>query len=95
MTFKRNVDRLPIIPKDATVHNVTCNFCIVGCGYKAYSWDVSRQGGPPPATTGPASTWASSSRPRPTPGTRPPCTTSSARTAGRCTSSSSPTRTAS
>ena len=45
MTFKRNVDRLPIIPKDATVHNVTCNFCIVGCGYKAYSWDVSRQGG--------------------------------------------------
>ena len=45
MTFKRNVDRLPIIPKDATVHNVTCNFCIVGCGYKAYSWDVNRQGG--------------------------------------------------
>jgi arsenite oxidase large subunit len=45
MTFKRNVDRLPIIPKDATVHNVTCNFCIVGCGYKAYSWDVSGQGG--------------------------------------------------
>ena len=45
MTFKRNVDRLPIIPKDATVHNVVCNFCIVGCGYKAYSWDVSRQGG--------------------------------------------------
>jgi arsenite oxidase large subunit len=45
MTFKRNVDQLPIIPKDATVHNVTCNFCIVGCGYKAYSWDVSRQGG--------------------------------------------------
>ena len=45
MTFKRNVDRLPIIPADATVRNVTCNFCIVGCGYKAYSWDVNRQGG--------------------------------------------------
>lgn len=53
MTFKRNVDRLPIIPKDATVHNVTCNFCIVGCGYKAYSWDVSRQGG-----TAPGDNWA-------------------------------------
>src|SRR5579862_5923495 len=45
MTYKRNVDRLPIPPKDAKVQNVTCHFCIVGCGYKAYSWDVSRQGG--------------------------------------------------
>jgi arsenite oxidase large subunit len=45
MAFKRNIDRLPIIPADATVHNVTCHYCIVGCGYKAYSWPVNRQGG--------------------------------------------------
>ena len=48
MAYKRNVDRLPIIPADATEHNVVCHFCIVGCGYKAYSWDVNRQGGPAP-----------------------------------------------
>ncbi|PZW50818.1 arsenite oxidase large subunit [Humitalea rosea] len=45
MAFKRNIDRLPIPPRDATVHNVTCHFCIVGCGYKAYSWPVGGQGG--------------------------------------------------
>ena len=49
MTYKRNIDRLPIPPKDATVHNVVCHYCIVGCGYKAYSWDVSRQGGKAPS----------------------------------------------
>ena len=45
MAYKRNTDRLPIPPKDATVHNVVCHFCIVGCGYKAYSWPVEKQGG--------------------------------------------------
>jgi len=45
MTYKRNIDRLPIPPKDAKVHNVTCPFCIVGCGYHAYTWDVDKQGG--------------------------------------------------
>ena len=45
MAYKRNIDRLPIPPKDAKVHNVTCHFCIVGCGYHAYSWDVNKQGG--------------------------------------------------
>jgi arsenite oxidase large subunit len=49
MAYKRNIDRLPIPPKDAQVHNVTCHFCIVGCGYKAYSWDINRQGTPDPA----------------------------------------------
>jgi arsenite oxidase large subunit len=48
MAYKRNIDRLPIPPKDARVHNVTCHYCIVGCGYKAYSWDVNRQGGTAP-----------------------------------------------
>jgi arsenite oxidase large subunit len=48
MAYKRNVGRLPIPPADATVHNVVCHFCIVGCGYKAYSWPVNRQGGTAP-----------------------------------------------
>lgn len=45
MTYKRHIDRLPIPPKNAKVFNVTCPFCIVGCGYHAYSWDVNREGG--------------------------------------------------
>jgi arsenite oxidase large subunit len=48
MAYKRHIDRLPIIPADATEHNVVCHYCIVGCGYKAYSWDVNRQGGTAP-----------------------------------------------
>ena len=48
MTFKRQIDRLPIIPADAKEHNVTCQFCIVGCGYKAYTWDINDQGGTAP-----------------------------------------------
>ena len=44
MAYKRQIDRLPIIPADAKVHNVTCHYCIVGCGYHAYSWDVNQQG---------------------------------------------------
>ena len=49
MTFKRHTDRLPIIPADAKEHNVTCQFCIVGCGYKAYTWDINEQGGTSPS----------------------------------------------
>lgn len=49
MTYKRQIDRLPIIPADAKKHNVTCHYCIVGCGYHAYSWPIDRQGGPAPA----------------------------------------------
>ena len=94
MAFKRNIDRLPIIPADATVHNVVCQFCIVGCGYHAYSWPVNKQGGTAPdqnifgvdlsqqQEAGTAAWYA------------PRCTTSSSRTAATCISSSSPTRTA-
>src|SRR5574337_901269 len=49
MTFKRHIDRLPIIPPDAKEHNVTCQFCIVGCGYHAYTWPINQQGGPAPS----------------------------------------------
>ncbi|GHB29946.1 arsenite oxidase large subunit [Pseudovibrio japonicus] len=45
MAFKRHVDRLPIIPAGAKRHNVTCQFCIVGCGYNAYTWPINEQGG--------------------------------------------------
>ena len=49
MAYKRNIDRLPIPPKDAKVHNVVCHYCIVGCGYHAICLaDVDRQGGTQP-----------------------------------------------
>ena len=44
MAFKTQIDRLPIIPANAQVHNATCHYCIVGCGYKAYTWPVNQQG---------------------------------------------------
>jgi len=49
MAYKRQIDRLPIIPADAREHNVVCHYCIVGCGYKAYTWDIDRQGTTDPA----------------------------------------------
>ena len=48
MAYKRHVDRLPIIPADAKKQNVTCHYCIVGCGYHAYTWPVNKQGGTGP-----------------------------------------------
>ena len=45
MAYKRQIDRLPIVPKDAKEFNVTCHYCIVGCGYKAYTWPTNKQGG--------------------------------------------------
>jgi arsenite oxidase large subunit len=48
MAYKRQVGRLPIIPADAQEFNVTCHYCIVGCGYKAYTWPMNRQGGTAP-----------------------------------------------
>ena len=48
MAFKRNIDRLPIPPADAKKHNVVCHYCIVGCGYHAYSWPANKQGGTAP-----------------------------------------------
>lgn len=48
MAYKRQIDRLPIIPADAEEFNVTCHYCIVGCGYKAYTWPMNKQGGTAP-----------------------------------------------
>ena len=97
MTFKRNIDRLPIIPADAKEHNVTCQFCIVGCGYKAYSWGMNDQGGVQlQATTSSASTWRSSKTPM-TPNWYSPVDVQHRQTGRAKTSisSSSPIRTAS
>ncbi|SKA26603.1 arsenate reductase (azurin) large subunit [Consotaella salsifontis] len=49
MAFKRHIGRLPIVPANAKEHNVVCHYCIVGCGYKAYTWDSSTEGGTAPA----------------------------------------------
>jgi len=43
MGFSLN-DRLPLPPVNATKKNVTCEFCIVGCGYKAYKWPKGTSG---------------------------------------------------
>ncbi len=48
MAYKRHIDRLPIVPADAKKQNVVCHYCIVGCGYHAYSWPVNKQGGAAP-----------------------------------------------
>lgn len=48
MAYKRQIDRLPIIPADARKQNVVCHYCIVGCGYHAYSWPANKQGGTAP-----------------------------------------------
>ena len=49
MAYKRHIGQLPIIPANAKQQNVVCHYCIVGCGYHAYSWDVNTQGGTAPA----------------------------------------------
>ncbi len=48
MAYKRQIGRLPIVPADAKVQTVVCHYCIVGCGYKAYSWDARYEGGTAP-----------------------------------------------
>lgn len=48
MVYKRQIGRLPIVPADARQHNVTCHYCIVGCGYKAFTWDARYEGGTDP-----------------------------------------------
>lgn len=39
-------DRVPLPPSDARVYTTACDYCIVGCGYKAFVWPVGREGGP-------------------------------------------------
>lgn len=37
-------DKRPLPPVNATKKNVTCEFCIVGCGYLAYKWPKGTSG---------------------------------------------------
>jgi len=39
-------DRVPLPPRDARVATTVCDYCIVGCGYKVYTWPLGREGGP-------------------------------------------------
>lgn len=39
------VDRVPIPPAHAKVFPTACEYCIVGCGYKAYVWPLDEAGG--------------------------------------------------
>ena len=55
MAYKRQIDRLPIIPTDAKEFNVTCHYCIVGCGYKAYTWRPTSRAAPRRTRTSSAS----------------------------------------
>ena len=41
-------DRVALPPADAKKTNLTCQFCIVGCGYHTYIWDADREGGRAP-----------------------------------------------
>lgn len=41
-------DRIPLPPIDAKKTNMTCHFCIVGCGYHAYKWPANKEGGRSP-----------------------------------------------
>ena len=34
-------DRIALPPVNAQKTNMTCHFCIVGCGYHVYKWDAN------------------------------------------------------
>jgi arsenite oxidase large subunit len=40
------LDRVPLPPPDAKVTTTACDYCIVGCGYKVYTWPIGEEGGP-------------------------------------------------
>jgi len=44
-----NKDRVALPPVDAQRTNLTCQFCIVGCGYHVYKWPEHIEGGRSPA----------------------------------------------
>ena len=39
-------DRVPLPPPDAKVHTTACDYCIVGCGYRVFTWPDGEEGGP-------------------------------------------------
>jgi arsenite oxidase large subunit len=43
------LDSVPLPPPSATVRTTGCDYCIVGCGYKTYTWPVNTEPGTPDA----------------------------------------------
>ncbi|HEU0199768.1 MAG TPA: arsenite oxidase large subunit, partial [Burkholderiaceae bacterium] len=43
-----NKDRIALPPVNAQKTNMTCHFCIVGCGYHVYKWPEQQEGGRAP-----------------------------------------------
>ncbi len=40
------LNRVPLPPADAKVVTTACDYCIVACGYKVYTWPEGTEGGP-------------------------------------------------
>jgi arsenite oxidase large subunit len=40
------LDNVPLPPLNAKVHTTACDYCVVACGYKVYTWPVGENGGP-------------------------------------------------
>ncbi len=40
------MDRVPLPPPDAAVHTTACDYCIVACGYRVFTWPEGQEGGP-------------------------------------------------
>jgi arsenite oxidase large subunit len=45
----RSRDSVPLPPPSAEVKTMSCQYCIVGCGYKSYVWPVTDREGSPDA----------------------------------------------
>jgi len=45
----RQTDRITLPPVGAQKSNMTCHFCIVGCGYHVYAWPEGQEGGRAPS----------------------------------------------
>lgn len=43
--YEEGAGEVPIPPAHAEMHPTACDYCIVGCGYKAYTWPVDEEGG--------------------------------------------------
>src|SRR3546814_8268593 len=48
LTMPAKKDRITLPPKNAERTNMTCHFCIVGCGYHVYKWPEQKEGGRAP-----------------------------------------------
>ena len=42
-------NEITLPPKDAKVVTTACDYCVVGCGYKVYTWPTSAENGGPTA----------------------------------------------